>query len=59
MLLILVHLNGITTIVGPNAIGKSNIINIIIFLLYGSNVNFKVPHILNTSIKKSILLNVN
>jgi DNA repair exonuclease SbcCD ATPase subunit len=40
-------LNGITTIVGPNAIGKSNIINIIIFLLYGSNVNFKVPHILN------------
>ena len=40
-------LNGITTIVGPNAIGKSNIINIIIFLLYGSNINFKVPHILN------------
>ena len=40
-------LNGITTIVGPNAIGKSNIINIIIFLLYGSNVNLKVPHILN------------
>lgn len=41
------NLNGITTIVGPNAIGKSNIINIIIFLLYGSNINFKVPHILN------------
>ena len=40
-------LNGIITIVGPNAIGKSNIINIIIFLLYGSNVDFKVPHILN------------
>ena len=40
-------LNGITTIVGPNAIGKSNIINIIIFLLYGSNINFKVSHILN------------
>lgn len=41
------NLEGITTIVGPNAIGKSNIINIIIFLLYGSNINFKVPHILN------------
>lgn len=40
-------LHGITSIIGPNAIGKSNIINIIIFLLYGSNVNFKVPHILN------------
>ena len=41
------NLNGITTIVGPNAIGKSNIINIIIFILYGNNINFKVPHILN------------
>ena len=41
------NLNGITSIIGPNAIGKSNIINIIIFLLYGSNINFKVPHILN------------
>lgn len=40
-------LNGVTSIVGPNAIGKSNIINIIIYLLYGSNINFKVPHILN------------
>ena len=41
------NLNGITSIIGPNAIGKSNIINIIIFLLYGSNINFKVPQILN------------
>jgi hypothetical protein len=41
------NLNGITSIIGPNAIGKSNIINIIIFLLYGNNINFKVPHILN------------
>ena len=41
------NLNGVTSIVGPNAIGKSNIINIIIYLLYGSNINFKVPHILN------------
>ena len=40
-------LNGITLIHGPNAIGKSNIINIIIFLLYGNTNQFKVPHILN------------
>ena len=41
------ELQGSISIVGPNATGKSNIINILIYVLYGNNKNFRVTHVLN------------
>ena len=38
---------GVTSIVGPNASGKTTIINIIIFVLFGTNITSKIPNVLN------------